>query len=418
MSKLAVIGGGSSYTPELLSGLIQHPLPNLSIQLYDPNQDRLTPVVGFCQRMARKQGVDLAIEGASSLEACLQGADFVVVQLRVGGQQERHQDIRMGLDRGLIGQETTGVGGMAKALRTLPVMLEIAQKMEELCPQAWLINFTNPAGLITEGLYRFGRKKVVGLCNVPIEMQMDLSEYFQVDSRDLHLDWVGLNHLGWVREVWVKGENRIEEIVQEMEGGQLSHLPEVEYPEGFLSNLGMIPSSYLSYFYAPDQMMKELLDAPQTRAEVVQEIEQDLFNLYRDPSCDVLPELLKKRGGAWYSRLAVQVLHALNSDQPEILIVNTANQGTIKALPDDASIEVACKVSKAGIEPLDLKPPNEEIMGLMCQVKAYERLTIEAVVERSPRKAYMALMAHPLVPSASEAQWMMNRLEQRNHLFR
>ena len=191
MSILAIIGGGSSYTPELLSGFIQTPLEGLSVRLYDLNQDRLSAVVGFCQRMAKKQGVDLSIEGTSTLEECLDGADFVVVQLRVGGQEQRHNDIRMGLDRGLIGQETTGVGGMAKALRTLPVMLEIAHKMEELCPHAWLINFTNPAGLITEGLFRFGRKKVVGLCNVPIEMQMDLSEYFNVDPQEMDLDWVG-----------------------------------------------------------------------------------------------------------------------------------------------------------------------------------------------------------------------------------
>ena len=218
--------------------------------------------------------------------------------------------------------------------------------------------------------------------------------------------------------MWVQGQDRIQEIVQEMEGGKLSHLPEVEYPKGFLSQLGMIPSSYLSYFYAPDRMMEDLQEAPKTRAEVVQEIEHDLFALYRDPQVDTLPELLKKRGGAWYSRLAVQVIHALRSDEPQTLIVNVANQGTITELPADASIEVPCKVSKEGIEPLPLpSQPDEEIMGLMRQVKAYERLTIESVIEESQRKAYLALMAHPLVPNATEADEMMKQLKQRGHLF-
>ena len=414
--KLAVIGGGSTYTPELLSGLIESPLPNLEVCLYDPETSRVEPIVGFCLRMARRVSSPIKISAASTLEESLLGADFVVTQLRVGGQEARHDDILMGLKYDLIGQETTGVGGMAKALRTIPVLLEIAATMERVCPDAWLINFTNPSGLVTEALRRFGRERVLGLCNVPIEVHMELSEYFNRPQEAIDLDWVGLNHLGWVRQVNVDGVARIEEVIDQVEGGALEHLPEAEYPRGLIRALGMLPSCYLRYFYAPEKIIAELKSAPKTRAEQVQEIDAALFERYRDPSCDTLPEQLKQRGGAWYSRLAIQVLHALNNDQPSVHIVNVPNGNTFSSLPPDATVEVPCEISSAGVQPLSTNPLEDSIVGLIRQVKSYERLTIEAALEKSRDKALLALLANPLIPHAQTAHALLQELIDRDHI--
>ena len=414
--KLAVIGGGSTYTPELLSGLIEAPLPNLEVCLYDPDLTRVEPILGFCLRMARRVESPIKISAASSLEETLVNANFVVTQLRVGGQEARHADILMGLKYDLVGQETTGVGGMAKALRTIPVLLEIAAAMERHCPDAWLINFTNPSGLVTEALRRFGRERVLGLCNVPIEVHMELSDYFKRPQEDIELDWVGLNHLGWVRHVKIDGVDRMDEVIEQVEEGALDHLPEVEYPRGLVRALGMLPSCYLRYFYAPEKIIAELKASPQTRAEQVQEIDAALFERYRDPTCDTLPELLKQRGGAWYSRLAIQVLHALNSDEPSVHIVNVPNGETFSDLPPDATVEVACEISKAGVRPLPTRPLEDSIVGLIRQVKSYERLTIEAALERSRDTALLALMANPLIPHAQTANALLKDLIDRDHI--
>ena len=288
--------------------------------------------------------------------------------------------------------------------------------MERCCPDAWLINFTNPAGLITEALLRFGRKKVLGLCNVPIELHMDLAEVLHVDASEIELDWVGLNHLGWVRHIWVNGQDRLPEIIERYETGELVDLAEIDYPPGFISALGMLPSYYLRFFYAPERILADLKSSPKTRAEVVSEIEVDLFDLYRDPQEVTLPELLKQRGGAWYSRLAIQVIHALYSEEPTIHIVNTTNGDTFPELPRDASIEVPCEISKNGVNPLPTRAPEDSIIGLIRQVKAYERLTIEAAVEHSSDKAYLALMANPLVPNAATAHAIFEVLKTRQHI--
>ena len=414
--RLAIIGGGSSYTPELLSGFIAHPIDRLSITLHDIDSKRVQIVAQFCQRMLQHAQMDIQLDWTVSLQEALSGADLVVAQLRVGGQEARHEDILMGLEHGLLGQETTGVGGMAKALRTIPVMLDLARQMDIHCPEAWLINFTNPSGIITEALLRYGRQKVIGLCNVPIELHMDLAEYFDCSPSQVQLDWVGLNHLGWVRSVLVNGEEKLAHILHQIEYGDLAHLTEVEYPKGFLSALNMIPSYYLRFFYAHDQAVAEIQQANLTRAQVVQSIETKLFDLYQDPQQVILPDLLKQRGGAWYSRLAIQVIHALQNKQPSIHIVNTLNQGCIAQLPDNASVEVACEISQAGVKPLAIKPVEDSIIGLIQQVKSYERLTIEAAMQQSAHQAYLALMANPLVPHVTLAEKILHSLKQRQHI--
>jgi len=245
---------------------------------------------------------------------------------------------------------------------------------------------------------------------------MELSDYFKRPQDAIELDWVGLNHLGWVRQIKVDGVDRINEVIDQVEGGDLAHLPEVEYPRGLIRALGMLPSCYLRYFYAPEKIIKELKASPKTRAEQVQEIDAALFERYRDPNCDTLPELLKQRGGAWYSRLAIQVLHALNSERSSIHIVNVPNGDTFRSLPPDATVEVPCEISRAGVRPLRTTPLEDSIAGLIRQVKSYERLTIEATLDHSRDKALLALLANPLIPHAQTASALLQELIERDHI--
>jgi 6-phospho-beta-glucosidase len=421
--KLAIIGGGSTYSPEILSGLCAEGAHTgvTEVVLQDPRADRLGPVSGFCQRLVARAGAGLCVSATASVDEALDGADFVVVQIRVGGQEGRHEDIRTGLDFGLIGQETTGVGGFAKALRTIPEVLKIAHRMEQRCPRAWMLNFTNPSGMVTEALLQHGRERVVGLCNVPIEMHMEVAQLLGRPRGEVQLDWIGLNHLGWLRKVIVDGADVLPGLIAKIEqlnaaGEGLSgpaNIPELQYPPGFLTALGMIPSSYVRYFYATDEMLAAIREAPRSRAQEVMEIEAELLALYQDPRQDTLPELLKKRGGAWYSRLAVDLLGALGADAPSVHIVNTTARGTVAGMPDDAVVEVPCTISKAGVTPNRQDPPQESIIGLMRHVKAYERLAVEAAVDRSRDKAYMALVANPLVPNARVAKLVLDRLVER-----
>jgi 6-phospho-beta-glucosidase len=418
--KITVVGGGSTYTPELLSGLIlaAKRLGLEEVCLQDVASERLEPVANFCQRMVNHAGDDFVVRHTTELSVALDGADFVVMQIRVGGQLGRHDDIVMGLERGLIGQETTGVGGFAKALRTVPVALEISKQMDVHCPNAWCLNFTNPSGLVTEALLRHGRDKVVGLCNVPIEMHMEVAKVLERPQEDIELDWVGLNHLGWVRRVLVDGKDVLGRLIDNIEAGVSgpANLPELRYPNGFLRALGMIPSSYVRFFYAPDEMLAMLREKPQTRAQEVMGIEEALFAIYADEREHRLPELLSQRGGAWYSRLAVDVIGALSRPEPTVHIVNTTNGASVAGLAHDASVEVPCWISSEGIEPQPRGDVDPSILGLMQQVKAYERLTIESAMTRCPHKALLALLAHPLVPDVKTAHSVVANLHTRGLL--
>ena len=405
--KVTIIGGGSTYSPELVAGLAARAdaLGLEEIVLQDLRQDRLGPVGGFCARMVREMGAGVSVRTTLDLDDALDSADFVVVQIRVGGQEGRHEDIRLGLDRGLIGQETTGVGGFAKALRTIPIVLDLAERVAERCPSAWLLNFTNPSGMVTEALLRAGHTRTVGLCNVPIEMHMDIAKVLDRPVEDVTLDWVGLNHLGWVRRVVVDGEDVLPGLIEAIEGDVSgpANLPELSYPPGFIRALGAVPSSYVRFFYAPDEMLAQIQAKKQTRAEEVMALEDELLAAYADPASTTLPPQLSQRGGAWYSRLAVEVIAALQGDEPTVHIVNAANAGAVEGLPDDASVEVPCELSRHGVQSLSCDPVDPSLLGLMQAVKAYERLGIEAATTCSRAAAFKALVAHPLVPDAGVA---------------
>ncbi len=417
--KVAVIGGGSSYTPELVEGVALWSASGgpREVTLFDLDQKRAEIVAGFSGRMARHLHSSLKVNVATSLDEAIENASFVLLQIRVGGQKERHNDIMMGLEQGLIGQETTGVGGFAKALRTIPVVLDIARRVRDRAPNAWLVNFTNPSGIITEAICRFATARCVGLCNVPKEFQMDVARHLRVGSDEVKLDWVGLNHLGWARKVFVNGRDLLPQLLQTLDSGYApKNIPDLEYPEGFLSALGMLPSSYCRYYYLPDLMLKELQGQKKSRAEEVMAIEDELFTYYRDESNDVKPVALTERGGAWYSRIAVEVMEALESETPRNLIVNTANLGAIEGLPGDASVEVPSMVSREGVKPIVIGEVEEAILGLIRQVKSYERLTIEAAIGRDKRKALLALIANPLVGSAEQALKVLASIQRRGIL--
>jgi len=414
--KIAVIGGGSTYTPELMEGLVlrRKELALDEVVLHDIDPTRLGPVAGFCRRMAAHLGApDLHVRDTLDLPEALTGAAFVVVQVRVGGQKARHLDETLPLRHGCIGQETTGAGGFGKAMRTIPVLLEIANAVRQHAPGAWWINFTNPSGLVTEALARHGGVRVVGLCNIPMEMRIQAAGLLGAPVEEVLLDYVGLNHLGFVRGVRWQGRDHLPDLLASLAEFQgPANLPGIEIPGDVVAALRAIPSGYLRYYYCTEEVLAELQHAPKSRAEVVMDLEEQLFGIYRDPAAFRKPDLLQQRGGAWYSRVAVDVMAALLSPVPAIHVVNTRNGDTIPGLPRDASVEVPCRISAHGVEPLALeRPVPEAMMGLIGQVKAYERLAIEAAVQRSRRAALLALMAHPLVRTAEKARGVLEEME-------
>jgi len=399
--KVAIIGGGSTYTPELIEGLIrEHKKIDLSeVVLMDIDQERLKIVGDFAKRMAEHAKVPFKISYTEDRTKAITGADFVITQIRVGQMPARHKDILLGLRHGLIGQETTGVGGFAKALRTIPAMKEIARDIKETAPDAWLINFTNPSGLVTEALHRDGINKLIGLCNIPIGFIMDLSLHLKCDPDRIKIDYVGLNHLSWARHIWLDGEEITQKIIEELANkGGPANIPEIDYGPEFTKALGFVPGPYLRYFYATDHMLQTIQNKDKTRAEEVMEVEKTLLAKYADESIVTKPPELEKRGGAFYSKIAIDLLDAVWNDRGTNHIVNIPNQGSINMIGHDQTVEIPAIIKKDGAHPLDIGEVEPEILGLMQQVKAYETLAAEAGLMGSYDKALMALVAHPLCP--------------------
>ena len=397
--KLTIIGGGSTYSPELIDGLIQRykAIDLTEVVIMDIDPERLTVVGGFAKRMAEHAKVAFSVRSTDNLTDAISGADFIVTQIRVGKQPARHKDILLGLRHDLIGQETTGVGGFAKAMRTIPAMMEIADAIKKTAPDAWLINFTNPSGLVTEALHRYGVKKLVGLCNIPIGIVMDLALYLTCDPDRIKIDYVGLNHLAWVRKVWLDKEDITERVINDLAGsGGPANIPEIDYGEDFVKALGFLPSPYLRYFYATPTMLDRLKKKDKTRAEEVMEVEETLLAQYADPDVVVKPPELEKRGGAFYSKIAVDLIDAIWNDKQEQHIVNIPNQGAVPGFGDSQTVEIAATIGKHNIVPLPVSPVEPKIMGLMQAVKAYETLAAKAGLEGSYQKALMALSTHPL----------------------
>jgi 6-phospho-beta-glucosidase len=401
--KIAVVGGGSTYTPELVSGLTRLAVDDFV--LHDIDAERRDVVGGMARRMLAHQGFEGRLETTADLDSAVADADFVLVQIRVGGQEARLRDETAPLVCGCIGQETTGAGGFAKAMRTVPVVLEIAETVRALAPGAWIVDFTNPVGIVTRALLDCGHR-AVGLCNVAIGFQRRFAGLLSVEPARIVVDQVGLNHLTWVRAVLLDGEDVLPSLLAS-HGDELAE--EVELPRRLLDELGAVPSYYLRYFYAHDAVLREQLDA-KPRAATVQAIERALLDLYRDPAVDERPDLLMQRGGAYYSEAALGLISSLIGGDSAVHEVDVRNNGTLAGLADDDVVEVPAHVGRDGPRPLPQRPLAPELLGLVQHVAAYERLTVRAALSRDPIDARKALLAHPLVGQVELVDGLLERL--------
>jgi 6-phospho-beta-glucosidase len=402
--KIAVVGGGSTYTPELVSGLTRLDVDELWLEDVDP--ERREVVGGMARRMLARQGYDGRLEVTGDLDNAVDGAHFVLIQIRVGGQEARLRDETMPLACGCIGQETTGAGGFAKAMRTVPVILEIAERVRALAaPDAWIVDFTNPVGIVTRALLDAGHR-AVGLCNVAIGFQRQFASWLGVEPGRVVVDQVGLNHLTWVRRVLLDGTDVLPALLAE-HGDELAE--GIELPRRLLDELGAVPSYYLRYFYAHDAVLREQLDG-EPRAAVVQEIERSLLDVYRDPSVDERPDLLMKRGGAYYSEAALGLISSLTKGDGAVHEVDLRNGETLAGLASDDVVEVPARVGRDGPEALPQPPLAPELLGLVQHVAAYERLTVRAALSRDPVDARKALLAHPLIGQVELLDGLLDRL--------
>jgi 6-phospho-beta-glucosidase len=410
--KIAVIGAGSTYTPELVEGIGRRAelLAVDELALHDIDASRLEVVGGLARRMLDKAGFRGRLLLTENRREAVEGAGFVLVQLRVGGLAARLNDETIPPRFGCLGQETTGAGGFAKALRTVPVVLDIAEDMARYgADGGWLLDFTNPAGLVTQALSDHGHR-AIGLCNIPIGFQRDFAKQLGVEPERVQLEHVGLNHLSWERAVLVDGEDRLPGLIDTY-ADQLGEL--VDMPGKLVRLLGALPSYYLRYFYYPRETVADQ-DGKTPRAKQVMQIEAELLEMYADPGLDTKPKLLEQRGGAFYSEAAAMLVESLRLDRGDVQVVNVANAGAIPNLASDAVVEVPCRITAAGAEPLPQRPLPPEMLGLVEQVKAYERLTVQAAVSGDRDLALKALMANPLVPGYEVAAPLLDAILEAN----
>lgn len=414
--KLAVVGGGSTYTPELVDGLgrLAGELTIDELVLLDPDAERLAVVGAFADRILRHAGSATRLVTTSDRDEAIDGASAVLLQFRVGGQQARAEDEAFPLDCGCVGQETTGAGGLAKAMRTVPVALDLARAVSRrAAPDAWIVDFTNPVGIVTRALLDDGHR-AIGLCNVAIGFQRLLAGWLGTDPASVELDHVGLNHLTWIRGVRVGGVEQLPRLIDE-HGTELA--ARLELPVEVIRELRMIPSYYLRYYYAHDEVVAELL-RDGTRAEEVQRIEAELLELYRDPALVTKPPLLERRGGAYYSEAAVALLSSLLGRSPGVAhVANVRNAGTLGFLPDEAVIETTCDVTPDGARPRPVLPMEPLLAGLVAHVSAYEELALAAATQGGRDRVVAALLAHPLVGQWDIANRLSDALISRNREY-
>ncbi|HBR6901669.1 6-phospho-beta-glucosidase [Klebsiella pneumoniae] len=420
--KIVVIGGGSSYTPELIEGLLNryHEMPVASLWLVDieEGKEKVEIIAGLARRMIAKAGLTIEVVATLDRESALRDADFVCSQFRAGCLDARISDERISLKYGLIGQETNGLGGFANACRTIPIALEIAADMERLCPDAWLLNFTNPSGMVTEAILRHSRIKAVGLCNVPVIMQKGITTLLQcADEKEVVMQVAGLNHFIFVRQILHKGKEWLPEVIAEINAGRdplvPRNIPPFRWPSHLLQGLGMIPCAYLRYYYMKDDLLRqELAEAggEGTRGEVVKQLEKILFDQYRDPHLAVKPKALEGRGGQYYSEAACELMKAIYNDKRIIMHVNTRNNGAINGLPDDCAVEVSSLITASGPLPLNVAPFPEDTLRLLQLMKSFERLTIEAALTGNRHTAWRALMLNPLIVSGEKLELALDEV--------
>ncbi|CAM5453534.1 6-phospho-beta-glucosidase [Bacillus safensis FO-36b] [Bacillus safensis subsp. safensis] len=428
--KIVTIGGGSSYTPELVEGFIKRyqelPVKELWLVDIEAGQEKLNIVGALAKRMVEKAGLPIEVHLTLDRREALKDADFVTTQFRVGLLEARAKDERIPLKYGVIGQETNGPGGLFKGLRTIPVILDIVKDMEELCPDAWLVNFTNPAGMVTEAVLRYTNlKKVVGLCNVPIGIKMGIAKALDVDVERIEVQFAGLNHMVYGLDVYLDGVSIMDQVLDELGNPNsqwsMENIEAKNWEPSFVKGLGVIPCPYHRYYYKTKDMLEEEQKAAQekgTRAEVVQQVEQELFELYKDPDLSIKPPQLEKRGGAYYSDAACNLISSIYNDKHDIQPVNTVNRGAIASIPAESAVEVNCIITKDGPKPIAIGDLPVAVRGLVQQIKSFERVAAEAAVTGDYETALVAMTINPLVPSDDIAKQILDEMLEahREHL--
>lgn len=420
--KIVTIGGGSSYTPEFVEGLIKRydelPVRELWLVDIEAGKEKLEIVGNLAKRMVKKANIPMDVHLSLDRREALKDADFVTTQLRVGLLDARIKDERIPLQYGMVGQETNGAGGLFKALRTIPVLMEIAEEIQELCPNAWLINFTNPAGIVTEALINYSKhKKVIGVCNVPVHMKMIFARLMNVPPEQVLIKFAGLNHMSYGLDIVVNGESCLDEALELISDPEqqfsMKNIAPIPWEPAFIKALGFIPSPYHRYFYKTKEILQKQLEEFKRgtiRAEVVKELEKDLFDLYRDENLAIKPPQLEKRGGAYYSDVACNLISSIYNDKGDIQTLNVRNNGAITDLPDDAVVEVNCVVTKQGPIPLTVGSLPVAINGLIQQLYSFTKLAIEAAVTGSYEKALLALCINPLITNDIDAKKILDEM--------
>ncbi len=419
--KIAVIGAGSTYTPEFVDGFIKR-ADSLKVDEFcfmDINQEKQKIVASFAERMLYASGLSAKIKLTGSLEEALEGADFVIGQVRVGLLDARITDEKIPLKYNLLGQETTGIGGMMNALRTIPVIMNVAKAMERLAPNAWLINFSNPSGLVAEAVLNNTDVKTIGLCNGPINMIKEARTRLPEGTKRFDYDFVGLNHLCWITAIYADGREILHELFKDdIESIALKNVPGRKYSPDLLNATGGIPISYLNYYYFREQQIEKCKAAEKTRGEICVEIERELLKLYSDPALVKKPDLLDKRGGALYSEAAVSIIDAIVNNKNDTHVVDVLNKGAYEFMDDNDVVEVKCTVGRDGPIPIKLKGfSNPYIIGMMKAVKMYEKLTVRASLTGSYNDALSALMVHPLIGDYDKASAALKEMLRANIHF-
>lgn len=421
--KIVVIGGGSSYTPELLEGFIKRyeemKITELWLVDIEEGKEKLEIIKNLAIRMVKRANVNINIHSTLNRREALKNADFVITQIRVGLIDARILDERISLSHGYMGQETNGAGGIFNGLRTIPVMLEIDKDIEELCPNAWLINFANPSGMVTEALLRYGRKnkKVIGLCNVPIGMEREVARILNVDDTRIKIKFAGLNHMVFGLNIYLDGEDITKEIIEKMASGELDisakNIKEGVWEGEFIKGIGVIPCPYHKYYFQrKNQLEKEIEEfkSGKTRGEIVKNIEKELFEIYKDVNLDIKPKQLEERGGAYYSEASCKLISSIYNDKKDIQTVNTINNGAISNIDKDSAVEVSCVITKNGPMPIVIGELPYQINGLVQSIKSVERATIKAALSGKYEDALTSLTINPLIAYDRDAKKLLEEL--------
>ncbi|OAT89191.1 6-phospho-beta-glucosidase [Candidatus Arthromitus sp. SFB-turkey] len=422
--KIVTIGGGSSYTPELVEGFIKRydslPINELWLVDIEAGREKLEIVGALAKRMVKKAGIPMNIILSYDRREALKNATFVTTQMRVGRLPARILDERIPLSHGIIGQETNGAGGMFKAFRTIPVILDIVKDMEELCPEAWLINFTNPTGIITEAILQYTNfKKAIGLCNVPVNMIEGFSKMLNADENDVTMEIQGTNHFIFATDVFVKGQSRFEELLEKYanltkeDTIQMKNFVSLPYSPSFIKGLNAIPCPYHNYYFFTKEQLEEELEQFKTgtvRGEVVYKTEEELFEIYKQEELQEKPEQLSQRGGAKYSDAACNLIQSIYNNTGDIQYVNVKNNGAISDLPQNSAVEIACRITSDGPKPLSTGNLKLPISGYVHMIKSFERMVAEAAVTGDKNLAIAALNLNPLCPSDKIANVVIDEL--------